>query len=153
MNDLIKDISSITLEEKILQETDSDKLDEAINLFNLYIRKKDIVRAGKLNELQDKITEHIGQRIENNVNQFSNKDLLDYFKTIQDTIDKSNISIEDINTPAIQLNQVNINMSDELNIDSRRRVLDAVNQILKKNKAEDIQKLEESSAEVIIEHE
>lgn len=141
------------LEDAILHETDSDKLDEAIALFNLYIRKKDIIRAGKLNDLQDKITEHIGQRIESNVDQFSNKDLLDYFKTIQDTIDKSNMSVEDIETPAIQLNQVNINMGDELTIESRRRVLDAVNQILKENKAEDIQKLEESSAELITEHE
>lgn len=144
MNEIINSENKISLEDQILQETDANKLDEAIALFNLYIRKKDIVRTGKLNELQDKITEHIGQRIENNVDQFSNKDLLEYFKTIQDTIDKSNMTVEDINTPAIQLNQVNINMNDDLNIESRRKILDAVNAIIKANKVEEVQQLEPS---------
>lgn len=144
MNEIINSENKISLEDQILQETDANKLDEAIALFNLYIRKKDIVRTGKLNELQDKITEHIGQRIENNVDQFSNKDLLEYFKTIQDTIDKSNMTVEDINTPAIQLNQVNINMNDDLNIESRRKILDAVNAIIRANKVEEVQQLEPS---------
>lgn len=152
MNEIINTENKLSLEDQILQETDANKLDEAISLFNLYIRKKDIVRTGKLNELQDKITEHIGQRIENNVDQFSNKDLLEYFKTIQDTIDKSNMTVEDINTPAIQLNQVNINMNDDLNIESRRRVLDAVNAIIKANKVEEVQQLE-PSLQIVEEHE
>ena len=152
MNEIINTENKLSLENQILQETDANKLDEAISLFNLYIRKKDIVRTGKLNELQDKITEHIGQRIENNVDQFSNKDLLEYFKTIQDAIDKSNMTVEDINTPAIQLNQVNINMNDELNIESRRKVLDAVNAIIKANKVEEVQQLE-PSLQIVEEHE
>lgn len=152
MNEIINTENELSLEDKILQETDVNKLDEAIALFNLYIRKKDIVRTGKLNDLQDKIAEHISQRIENNVDQFSNKDLLDYFKTIQETIDKSNMTVDDISTPAIQLNQVNINMTDDLNIESRRKVLDAVNAIIKANKVEEVQQLE-PSLQIVEEHE
>lgn len=119
------------LESRILTETDPDALDDLVDLFNINLKKKDLLRIGKLNDLQDKITEQIGARIEKNSDQFSNKDLLDYFKTIQDTVSKTSVDLSDINVPAIQINQVNIDNDEKLSAESRKKVLDAVNSILK----------------------
>lgn len=119
------------LESRILTETDPDALDDLVDLFNINLKKKDLLRIGKLNDLQDKITEQIGARIEKNSDQFSNKDLLDYFKTIQDTVSKTSVDLSDINVPTIQINQVNIDNDEKLSAESRKKVLDAVNSILK----------------------
>ena len=64
------------LEQKLVDETDIDELKNIINLFNLNIKKKDILRTSKLSDLQDKVTEQIGQRLEYNAAAFSNKDLI-----------------------------------------------------------------------------
>ena len=127
------------LENKILEETDISKLDDLVDLFNLNLKKKDIVRAGKLNDLQDKITQQIENRISKNSDQFSNKDLLDYFKTIQDTISKSSVDISELSVPTIQINQVNIDNESKLSLESRRKVLDAVNAILNKTSSDNIE--------------
>lgn len=136
MEDKDKKLSLVTpineLENRILEETDLDKLDDLVDLFNINLKKKDIIRAGRLNDLQDKITDQINSRIDKNSDQFSNKDLLDYFKTIQDTISKSSVDISDLNIPTIQINQVNIENETRLSSESRRKVLDAVNAILYK---------------------
>ena len=122
------------LEQKLVDETDIDELKNIINLFNLNIKKKDILRTSKLSDLQDKVTEQIGQRLEYNAGAFSNKDLIEYFKVIQDTINKADNSLNTVDTPAIQLNQnqlnVHITEEDELDKDSRDRVADAVKSIL-----------------------
>ena len=120
------------LEQSLLKEDDVDNIKTIIDIFNINIKKKDIIRASKLNELQDKIYEQINERLVTNANDFSNRDLLDYFKTIQETINKSEISSDDVITPKIQLNQnnLNINMGPTLNRDSRQNVLDAVKKIL-----------------------
>ena len=52
------------LEQKLVDETDIDELKNIINLFNLNIKKKDILRTSKLSDLQDKETEQIEKRIE-----------------------------------------------------------------------------------------
>lgn len=44
-------------------------------------------------------------RVEEHADEFSNKDLLDYFKTIQDTLSKSDTLITPENMPAIQITQ------------------------------------------------
>ena len=126
------------LEQKLIQETDIDELKNVINLFNLNIKKKDILRTNKLSNLQDLVTEQMGERLEKNAGAFSNKDLIDYFKIIQESINKADNSLNGVDTPAIQLNQqfnLNVdNKKDELDKDSRDRVADAVNAILAKMK-------------------
>lgn len=120
------------LEQSLLEEDNIDNIKSIIDIFNVNIKKKDIIRASKLNELQDKIYEQINERLVTNANDFSNRDLLDYFRTIQETINKSEINSDDVITPKIQLNQnnLNINMGPTLNRDSRQNVLDAVKKIL-----------------------
>lgn len=126
------------LETKLMQETDLDELNHIINLFNLNIKRKDILRTSKLNDLQDKVTDQIEERLTKNAGAFSNKDLLDYFKTLQTSIDKSDNNLDNIDTPAIQINQnqlnVNVtnNSSDILDRNSREKVSDAVKAILSK---------------------
>lgn len=126
------------LEQKLIQETDIDELKNVINLFNLNIKKKDILRTNKLSNLQDLVTDQMGERLEKNAGAFSNKDLIDYFKIIQESINKADNSLNGVDTPAIQLNQqfnLNVdNKKDELDKDSRDRVADAVNAILAKMK-------------------
>ena len=116
------------LEERLLTEEDPDNLQNIVDLFNLNIRKKDIIRASKLNELQDRTVEQMANRLENKADEFSNKDLLDYFKIIQDTIIKSGTSPE---VPQIQINQQQIKIEDNtLSRESRARVADAIQAIL-----------------------
>ena len=118
------------IEQLILSETDLDNLNDIINLFNISLRKRDLVRNSKLSETQDKIVEQISNRVAEQPDNFSNDDLLKYYKTIQDSLVKSNTSLDDIKTPTIQLNQqININ-NDEFDRESRMRIIDTVSKIL-----------------------
>lgn len=118
------------IEQLILSETDLDNLNDIINLFNISLRKRDLVRNSKLSETQDKIVEQISNRVAEQPDDFSNDDLLKYYKTIQDSLVKSNTSLDDIKTPTIQLNQqININ-NDEFDRESRMRIIDTVSKIL-----------------------
>lgn len=134
-NELTLQTSQEELEERLMKETSVAELDNIIQLFNLNIKKKDIVRSNKLSDLQDKISDQIGERVEKHADQFSNKDLLDYFKVLQDIIDRSDNSLENVKTPVIQLNQQNISVdmnNNGLNKDSRDRIIDAVQAVLKR---------------------
>ena len=123
------------LEKQLLEETDVENIKAIIDIFNLNIKRKDIIRTNKLNELQDRIYNLIDDRLINNPETFGNKTLLEYFKTVQETINKSDISSENVVTPKIQLNQnnLNINMGHTLNRDSRQNVLDAIKSIINNN--------------------
>lgn len=143
MSDIIKkesiplDTPIEDLEHQLLTENNIDRLNEIIDIFNLNIKRKDIVRTSKLNELQDKVTSQMALRLEKNAGEFSNKDLLDYFKTLQETISKADNSLESVNTPAIQINQQQINIgteSAELTRESRDKVKKIIDQILADSK-------------------
>ena len=141
------------LEKMLLDETDAAELDNIIQLFNLNIKKKDIVRSNKLSDLQDKISDQIGKRVETRADEFSNKDLLEYFKVLQDIINRSDNSLENVRSPVIQLNQQNISVDmhhTSLNKDSRDKIIDAVQAVLKRynvdstNSIQDAEIIEES---------
>lgn len=123
------------LEQKLISEQDTQELQQIVDLFNLNIRKKDILRARKLSNLQDKISDQMQARVEEHADEFSNKDLLDYFKTIQDTLSKSDTLITPENMPAIQINQQNLNITvgeTSLNKESKDKVMDKVKELLAK---------------------
>lgn len=126
-------LSNAELEEKLIEETDIDNIKNIINLFNLNIRKKDIVRTSKLNDLQDKICNQIDKRLTNKSDEFSNSDLINYFKVIQETINKSDTTLNKVDTPSIQIVQNQLNVSSEnsdLDKDSRQRISNAVQKFL-----------------------
>ena len=78
-------------------------------------------------------------------------------KTIQDTLSKTDTSLEDLKVPTIQLNQqinINNNGTEEFDRDSRKKIIDTVNQILnlaKENSQniEDVIELSDENIEVI----
>ena len=126
-------LSNEELEQRLIDETDIDNMKNIINLFNLNIKKKDIVRTAKLNDLQDKVYDQMDKRLTHKADEFSNADLLSYYKTIQESINKSDTTLDKVDTPAIQIvqNQLNINQeNDELSRESKKKVIDLVQKFM-----------------------
>lgn len=121
--------------QKILDEQDVTKVKDLTALFNLNAQKRNVMRVIKMNELLDKVTDQVVQRFEKTPDNFSNEDLIKYMQVTESAIDKANKNLNLVEeTPPIQYlqnNQVNINIVDTLDRDSRDRVLDYVNSILK----------------------
>lgn len=134
MNEELYDVDSLT--EQLMSAQTPAELDKVVALFNLNIQKKNIVRSDKLSEVQDKITDQISQRLTQRADEFSNADLLSYFKTIQDCLIKAPEQSATAKIPQILINQnnsVNLNVSqDGLNRESRERVSATVRAILAK---------------------
>ena len=118
----------------ILEETDADNLNDIIKLFNISLKKRNLIRSSKLSEVQDKVVDQIAARVEDRPDNFSNEDLLKYYKTIQDTLNKADTALDTSEVPTIQVNQqINVG-TDEFDRESRKRILDTVNQILQSAK-------------------
>lgn len=143
------------IEKYILNEESIDNLNDIIDVFNIALKKRNLIRSSKLSEVQDKVVDQIALRIFENPDNFSNEDLLKYYKTIQDTLAKTGASSEDLKVPTIQLNQqINISNTDEFNRESRKKIVDTVNQILSLAKdnsqeIEDVIELSEQDVEVV----
>lgn len=126
------DARSEEIVNSIIEETDVDKLKNLIGVFNSNQSKKDIVRNNVFSILLDKISMQMLERFEKNPNAFSNKDLIDYLNAIK-SAKSSRIDTETVDAPAIQNNtQINVAMVDGLNKESKERVVDTVQAILKR---------------------
>lgn len=114
---------------QIIQEESLEGVQDLTHLFNITQVKKQVMRNLAYNNLLDKITNQMGERLDKRADQFSNKDLLDYAKVVQDGIDKAQKQIQSIDTaPMIQVNTQNnitIQSGDELDRESRQRVIEA----------------------------
>ena len=145
------DTSIEDLTDRIINETDVDELKNIINIFNLSIQKKNIARTGRLSVIQDLITDQIEERVKKKPDEFNNQDLLAYFRLLQDTITKSDISLNKVDTPSIQVtqNQLNINVQNEniLDRDSRERVVDTIRSILNSSSSNGLQQIIESTGD------
>ena len=82
------------LAQALIKAETEEELQKVTALFNLNLKKKAIIRASKLSELQDSITSEMSNRVDTRSAEFSNKDLLDYMKVIQDIIGKSDMNPE-----------------------------------------------------------
>ena len=124
------------LNDRILNETDIEEFDKIKSIFDLNIKKKEFIRLSKLNDLQDLTVNEMANRLQNRSGEFSNQDLIGYFKTIQETINKADTSLDNVDVASIKVvqNQLNIhvNSEDELSRESKGKVLDAVKSILSK---------------------
>lgn len=152
-NDLIDlsiiDKTSDDLSNKLINESDTDKIRNIIDLFNLNQAKKEILRVDSYNKLVDKLVDQMSLRLDKKADEFSNKDLIDYLKVISDNTDKSKKAFSTINDmPAIQINQVNIgdNSEKELSRESREKVMAAINAYMKKA----MQSQEQENEEIVI---
>lgn len=129
------DNSNREIVQKIIDEKDINNLKNLSYLFNLNQAKKNVLRVLKLNNLLDRVSDQMIERFEKRPGEFSNNDLLNYFNVTQNAIDRANKSINLVDeTPAIQFNQLNVNLKEEdiLDKESRERVKDAVKAIMSK---------------------
>lgn len=130
------DTSLAELEEQLIQEDNIDEINRIVELFNLNLQKKNIIRSAKLSSVQDKIVNHIEERIALEPESIDDRDLIGYHKAIQDTLNKSDTSMENVKVPTIQINQqVNVDKIT-FDSDSRKRILAAVNDILNSEDAD-----------------
>lgn len=128
--------SNLTLANDIIKEQSFDKTQELIKLFNLNQAKKNALRILKLNDLLDKVQDSMIDRFEKRPGEFSNTDLINYMNTVQSAIDRANKSLTLIDEgPAITLNQVNVNVNEDpvLNRESREKITNAINALMKLN--------------------
>lgn len=87
------------------------------------------------------------RRLNERVDCFSNKDLLDYMDKISGTLEKVQKQIDKVDTtPAIQINQQNnvvVSDIDNLSRESRQNIMDAVSSILGKLNLQNDEELNE----------
>ena len=143
-NNILKIENSIDNEAKLildkisqqsLIENENNNFDDLIKLFNANQLKKTMQRILKSNQLLDKITEQTLTRFINNPDEYTNQDLLNYMKVLQDLINNSQKTLssqqEQINKPFIQINQQNINnVNTEISKESQEKILNVVNQFM-----------------------
>ena len=136
---MTKELKTIDdLLEQLMNESNTAQLENIIDLFNVSFQKKNILRIQKLNELQDKIQTQIEKRLDNKIDEFSNKDLIDYFKVMQDSIIKNSDNAEMQNAKVIQIiqNQTNVQNnlqeSEPLSRESKEKISEAVQSMLSK---------------------
>lgn len=137
------DKSLVKLEKQLIKEENIDDINRIVDLFNVNLQKKNIIRSAKLSDVQDKVVEQILQRIYLEPEEFSNEDLIKYHKIIQETLDKTDTTMDNVKVPTIQINQqVNVDkiMFDS---DSRKRILSAVQDILNGDEVIDLNLLTE----------
>lgn len=131
MQEDLLQLSLDELKERLLQSTDSQEMNDLVSLFNLNLRKREIIRADVFSELQDSIATQMSKRLEKNQDTFSNKDLLDYLNSIQSILNKYDRQEDKLPTIAIQNNLVINQSAGELDKDSRDRITDVIRNILK----------------------
>jgi hypothetical protein len=130
MNDELKEQE---LSDRFLTETVPKELQTIVDMFNLDMKKKNMLRTTRISEIQDNIVSQIFERVSSRPDEFSNSDLINYFKVMQETLLKNPAETELPQIHINQNNQVNINMESNgpvLNRMSRERVANAIRNIL-----------------------
>ena len=141
--DEILEKNTLDVVNQIVNEDDVDKIKDLTHLFNVQNAKKNALRIVKLNGLLDKVSDQAIERFEKRPGEFSNKDLLDYMTVVQNSIDRSTKALNMEEQPLIQINQqtseVNVNLGENnMNRESREKVLNAVNMLLKISQSNNI---------------
>lgn len=130
------DIKTSQIAQEIINEDDVDTIKDLTHLFNLNQAKKNVLRVMKLNGLLDTVSDKIIERFEKYPDNFSSADLLNYLQVTQNAIDKANKNLSLVEeTPVIQVNhnnQVNVNIVDSYDRESKERVLEFIKSVLAK---------------------
>ena len=123
------------LANQVMNEPSVDKTKDLVSLFNWNISKKNVSRILKLHSLYDKVSDQMELRLSTRGDQFSNSDLIDYMKALQGAIDSSSKSLSGVEEPPtiVQNNntQINVNVVDKFDKDSKERILEAIQATLK----------------------
>ena len=124
------DANIVDLANQVMSESSVDKTKDLVALFNWNISKKNVSRILKLNDLYDKVSDQMEARLTSRGDQFSNSDLIDYMKTLQGAIDSSTKVLSQAEEPPtiVQNNntQINVNIVDKFDKDSKERILAAI---------------------------
>ena len=127
-SELNKDISKLA--QQLIDEKDIDASKNIVQLFNFNLSKRNALRILKLNGLYDNITDQMIERFQKRSEEFSNSDLLSYLQTVENSIEKSQKSLSQVDEQPtiVQTNntQVNFNVLDGFNDDSRDRIANAI---------------------------
>ena len=128
------DEKTLQIAQTIIDEEDVDKIKDLTHLFNLNQAKKNVLRVMKLNGLLDTVSDKIIERFEKYPDNFSSADLLNYLQVTQNAIEKANKNLSLVeDTPVIQVNhnnQVNLNIIDSYDRDSKERVMEFIKSVL-----------------------
>lgn len=129
--------SSQSVVDEIIVNDDPAKMQDLMNLFNMNMVKKNIMRRLKLEDLLDYVSDSMLERFEKRPDEMSNKDLIDFMNSINSAIEKNHKNIQNVDSvPQIainnqQNNQVNITIQeDTLPRESREKVLDFIQNFL-----------------------
>jgi hypothetical protein len=145
------DKKSSQIAQDIINEDDIDTIKDLTHLFNLNQAKKNVIRVMKLNGLLDTVSDKIIERFEKYPDNFSSNDLLNYLQVTQAAIDKANKNLSLVDdTPIIQVNhnnQVNVNVIDGIDRESRERVLAYIQSVLSAKDDSNIIELKEEEVE------
>ena len=135
------DEKTLQIAQTIINEEDVDKIKDLTHLFNLNQAKKNVIRVMKLNGLLDTVSDKIIERFEKYPDNFSSADLLNYLQVTQNAIEKANKNLSLVeNTPVIQVNhnnQVNLNIIDSYDRDSKERVMEFIKSVLAQSNSVD----------------
>ena len=119
---------------QLMTTNNSSDIEGIINLFNFNMKKKNILRVNSYNNLLDKIIEEVSERFEKCSGEFSNKELLEYLNSIQ-SLAYNKQDLNEVSVPSITLNTINmtnnIGSIDSMDIDSRKRIQDAIQNIIR----------------------
>lgn len=132
------DITEITDEqsldkasEDIIQEIISTKssrdLTDLTDLFNQNIKKKNMIRLLKFNQILDKTSDEALKRLITNPDDISTRDLINLIQISQKTTESTTAAISGQTTPEIKQN-INVNINDEepLSRESREKVINFI---------------------------
>lgn len=148
-NDLpVKTDSLSAITKKISDEEDVDKIKDLTKLFNLAMMKKEINRAEKQSDMLDYALDEVNNRMISG--EMSDKDLANYIKIFQDSINNSKKNTSDEMIPPIQINakEINIGSSDSLTREERENVIDFIQKVLTQSKDNDIIDVEPIEKEI-----
>ena len=127
---------------KLMNEDNVDEFNKIKSLFDLNMKKKELLRVSKLSDLQDKTVDEMSVRLTKKSGEFNNQDLINYFKTIQESISKTDTTFDNIDLSTIKViqNQLNINVKaeDTLSRESKEKVIQAIRSILSKSESKDV---------------
>ena len=120
---------------KLVKESDLDKVKDLTHLFNAYQAKRNAIRMTALNDVQDALVQQMLERLQKYPDNFANKDIADWMKTVQAALAASGEKVEQLDDiPAItyqQNTQVNVNIVDSLSRESKEKVMSAVEEFLR----------------------
>lgn len=122
--------------DQLVVENNREKTDALLDMFNTAQKKKTAIRADKLNNLLDVITDQAIERFTNHSSEITTQETVQALKTVQELVEKSQkmIAPQNDSTPLIQINQQSndINVGEGSNIprESRDKVKAAVASLL-----------------------